>query len=174
MDIKTKIIEKLGKSISVNPSQITEYAEIAQSIEDNKPRYADHIVCSASSFCPYMQFITIDALKKCDHPYNIAENSIFMCFKVNTDDHTLEVFNYGHIHLCEAEAKKTYLCMTGMKSVVKARGGKWMRKSKYKDVQDAVNKICKYYEIAMDAVNDYTGGYPYKQGIGFVDPTENE
>jgi hypothetical protein len=55
--------------------------------------------------------------------------------------------------------------MKSMQNVLVDNGGKKFRKQSYKDMKDLANKMEKYYKEVMAAVIDYTGGYPYKQGI---------
>ena len=64
--------------------------------------------------------------------------------------------------------------MTSMKNLAKGRGLSWFRKQKFKDINDLYRRLRKFYDNMMDVVNEYTGGYPYKQGIGWVDPSKNE
>lgn len=40
-----------------------------------------------------------------------------------------------------------------------------MRKTKHKDNKTTANKIALYFNEVMKAVKEYTGGYPYRQGI---------
>ena len=61
-----------------------------------------------------------------------------------------------------------------MKNLAKSRGLSWFRKQKFKDINDLYRRLRKFYDNMMDVVNEYTGGYPYKQGIGWVDPSKNE
>lgn len=151
-----------------------DYEALASMLQNNMPKYADHLLGGFKiGLCPYMQFIGIEALKREDLPNNIAENGIYIQFKIDMADKTIEVHSWGHIYLSKEEQKATYLAMTGIKNVAKARGTKWFRKQKYKDITDLYNKIVKFYENVMQSVEDYTGGYPYKQGIGWVDPSKN-
>lgn len=118
---------------------------------------------SFGSFCPYLQFITFDALKKEDWPNNISENSIYIRFSINLKEKSFEAKSSGHIWLSDADSKKSYLCMCSMKQAHKALGGKWLRKSKFKSAQDLVAKMNKFYTEVMASVTQATGGYPYKQ-----------
>ena len=43
----------------------------------------------------------------------------------------------------------------------------------YKSVEDLTKHITTFYERVMGCVEEYTGGYPYKQGNGWTDPQMN-
>ena len=45
------------------------------------------------------------------------------------------------------------------------KGGKKFRKTSFKSVTDLFEKLNNYYNVVMQAVTEYTGGYPYKGGI---------
>lgn len=114
------------------------------------------------SLCPYMQYIRIDALDSKDYPNHIAENSVYVTIKVDLEDKTFEIADSGHIWLNRAEQKATNYAMASMKRIVLANGGKWMRKSKFKDAKDFAKKVTKFWELAMTIIDSQTGGYPYK------------
>lgn len=115
------------------------------------------------SFVPYQQWVRLDALSREDWPNGISGNSIFVDIKINMKEHKFEISRSGHIWLTEHDKKASYLCMCGMRNAVEAMGGKWMRKSKYKDATDLAKKVSAFWEQCMDCVNRATGGYPYKQ-----------
>lgn len=115
------------------------------------------------SFCPYQQWVRLDALSREDWPNGISDNSIFVDIKINMKEQKFEVSRSGHIWLTDADAKKSYLCMCGMRSAVEVMGGKWLRKSSYKDAKDLAKKVKKFWEQAVDCVAKATGGYPYKK-----------
>ena len=55
--------------------------------------------------------------------------------------------------------------MKSMTQIAVDKGGKKFRKSTFKDSEDLAKKLAKYYIDVMEYVTEYTGGYPYKQGI---------
>lgn len=114
-------------------------------------------------FVPYQQRVRLDALDKKDWPNGINDNSIYIEFKVNMKDNTFEACDCGHILLTRDDQKKSYLAMCTIKKAVEAVGGKWMRKSSYKDAKDLAKKVKKFWEQAVDCVAKATGGYPYKK-----------
>ncbi len=117
------------------------------------------------SFCPYIQHITFDALKKEDWPHNISDNSIFLRFDIDFKGMTVKCERYGHIYLTSEDQKKSYLAMCSMKKIHEHMGERWMRKSKFKNARDLVAKMNRFYENVMVSVTKATGGYPYKQMI---------
>ena len=120
------------------------------------------------AFYAPMQWIRIDALDKKDWPNNIGDNSVFIEFKVDFDTRKVEVTRSGHVYLSPKDLetpKYKYLAMKSIVSVGVDKGLKKFRKSNFKDASDLAKKISKYYNNVMECVAEYTGGYPYKQGI---------
>ena len=66
------------------------------------------------------------------------------------------------------------IILTNIKKLCKARKVKWHRKYTYKSVEDLIKHITAFYERVMECVEEYTGGYPYKQGNGWTDPQMNK
>ena len=118
-------------------------------------------------FCPYIIFVRLDALKREDWPNNIAENSIYIDFEIDLYNKKVSVFRSGSVWLSPYDKtlpQYKYLCMKSMQNVLVDNGGKKFRKQNYKDMKDLAKKMQQYYAQVMEAVNDYTDGYPYKQG----------
>lgn len=115
------------------------------------------------TFCPHLQFVTLDALRPEDWPNHIAQNSIYLYFKIDLKSKTFEVAQCGHIWLSKHDQDKSYLAMCSMKKAHQHLGGKWLRKSKYKDANDLTAKVKKFYDSVMENMTKATGGYPYKQ-----------
>ena len=118
-------------------------------------------------FCPYIIFVRLDALKREDWPNNIAENSIYINFEIDLFNKKVSVFRSGSVWLSPYDKtlpQYKYLCMKSMQNVLVDNGGKKFRKQNYKDMKDLAKKMQQYYAQVMEAVNDYTDGYPYKQG----------
>lgn len=152
-----------------------DFNALGDMMANNMPERANHVIGNFSvGLCPNLQFIGWEALKNEDMPNGIKENGIHILFEIDFEKKSVEVFQSGHIWLSKEEQKATYLAMTGMKNLAKERGLGWFRKQKFKDINDLYKRLRKFYDNMMDIVNDYTGGYPYKQGIGWVDPSKNE
>lgn len=115
------------------------------------------------TFCPELQYIRMDMLKKEDWPNHIADNSIFIEYKINMDEKTVEIFRYGHIYLSDEDSKKSYLAMCSMKQAHQAIGGKWFRRTKYKSAADLAKKMVAFYNSVKQTMGEVTNGYPYKQ-----------
>lgn len=147
------------------------YKEQCQEIADmisNEVIDAKQVQISCGGFCPYMCFIRIDALDKKDYPHNISDNSIFIDIKIDFQEGKFELFRSGHVWLSPKDLKTErykYLCMKSMINVLVDKGGKKFRKSVHKDNKTTAKKIASYFNEVMKAVKEYTGGYPYKQGI---------
>ena len=122
-----------------------------------------------NSFCPYLAFFRLDALKKEDWPHNIDRNSIYLTFSVDLIERKIELQQVGHVWLSKkdlATEKYKYLCMKSMVNVGVDYGMcKKFRKSSYKDLETLKNKMLEYFNSVMQATEKYTGGYPYKNGI---------
>lgn len=148
------------------------FNEILSELNANK--VSERILGKFSSFYPSTQYITLDALKKEDIPNSIQENSIYICFKIDLLHKKIEVHSCGHVWLSSEEQRKTNLAMCSLKQIAIARDVKWFRKQSYKDSTDAAVKMNNFYKNVMAKVNEYTQGYPYKQGVGYVNPKANK
>lgn len=149
-----------------------DFNEIFNALNENK--VSVDVYGKFQNFAPSIQFVKLDALKKEDYPHNIDRNSIYIDFKIDLLEKKVEVFSYGHIYLSQEESRKTHLAMCGMKDLAVTRGVKWFRKQSYKNTADLVKKLNTFYLAVMEKVKEYTKEYPYKQGIGFVNPKFNQ
>lgn len=141
--------------------------EIANMIA-NETIDAKDIKINCGSFCPYLCFIRVDALDKKDYPHNIDKNSVYIEIEIDFQENKFQLFDYGHIYLSPKDKKTErfkYLCMRSMVDIAEEKGTKKLRKSKHKDNKTTASKIASYFNEVMKAVKEYTGGYPYKQGI---------
>jgi len=124
-------------------------------------------VSKVGGFCPYIIYVRMDALKKEDWPNSIADNSIYIDFEIDLFSKKVSVLSSGSVWLSpydKTTPKYKYLAMKSMQNVLVDNGGKKFRKQAYKDMKDLAKKMQQYYAQVMEAVNDYTDGYPYKQG----------
>jgi hypothetical protein len=55
--------------------------------------------------------------------------------------------------------------MNSMVEIATRAGVKKMRRSQHKDNATSAHKMATYFNEVMEAVVDYTDGYPYKQGV---------
>ena len=153
-----------------DPKNVTEWQQQREMLRDYllPISTAENVsVGKIGGFCPYIIFVRMDALKREDWPNGIAENSVFIDFEIDLFNKKVEVHGSGHIWLSpydKTTPKYKYLCMKSMQNVLVDNGGKKFRKQGYKDMKDLANRMQKYYAQVMEAVNDYTDGYPYKQG----------
>lgn len=141
--------------------------EIANEIKKLTP-LAKQVKISTGGYCPYLCFIRIDALLEKDYPHNISDNSIYIDYEIDFNENKFEVFKVGHVYLSPKDLKTDkykYLCMKSMSNILVDKGGKKMRKTKHKDNKTTAKKMADYFNEVMNAVIEYTGGYPYKEGI---------
>lgn len=141
--------------------------EIANEIKKLTP-LAKQVKISTGGYCPYLCFIRIDALLEKDYPHNISDNSIYIDYEIDFNENKFEVFKVGHVYLSPKDLKTDkykYLCMKSMSNILVDKGGKKMRKTKHKDNKTTAKKMADYFNEVMKAVIEYTGGYPYKEGI---------
>ena len=153
-----------------DPKNVTEWQQQREMLRDYliPISTAENVsVGKIGGFCPYIIFVRLDALKREDWPNNIAENSIYIDFEIDLYNKKVSVFRSGSVWLSpydKTTPKYKYLCMKSMQNVLVDNGGKKFRKQNYKDMKDLAKKMQQYYAQVMEAVNDYTDGYPYKQG----------
>lgn len=145
------------------------FAKVAKEIKKiaDGNKYVKQVVVDEkpSGFCPYMQFVRLDALNKEDYPHGIDENSVYICFCINHKENKVEVHTNGHVWLNEKDKQTErykYLSMKSMQQVYVDEGGKKFRKSKFKTEKDLCKKMLDYFDNVMVEVEKYTGGYPYK------------
>lgn len=141
--------------------------EIANEIKKQVP-LAKQVKISTGGYCSYLCFIRIDALLEKDYPHNISDNSIYIDYEIDFNENKFEVFRVGHVYLSPKDLKTDrykYLCMKSMSNILVDKGGKKMRKTKHKDCKTTAKKMADYFNEVMNAVIEYTGGYPYKEGI---------
>ena len=122
-----------------------------------------NVLTKFGTFCPELQFVRLDALDKKDWPHNISDNSVFLDFKINLREHSVEVFRCGHIYLTRHDQQTSYLAMCSMKKAHQFVGGKWFRRQSWKDEKDLANKLQKFWLSIAETLNKVTDGYPYKQ-----------
>lgn len=141
--------------------------EIANEIKKLTP-LAKQVKISTGGYCPYLCFIRIDALLEKDYPHNISDNSIYIDYEIDFNENKFEVFKVGHVYLSPKDLKTDkykYLCMKSITNILVDKGGKKMRKTKHKDNKTTAKKMADYFNEVMKTVIEYTGGYPYKEGI---------
>ncbi|MEG1140919.1 MAG: hypothetical protein RSE41_00410 [Clostridia bacterium] len=125
---------------------------------------AKRVNCCTFTYNPSVIYIHLDALELKDVPANIAMNSIYMQFEVDTTNKKIEFKSCGHVYLSPADKETPEYKYYTMRSIYSLYEKKF-RKCKYKEEDDMVKKISEYYNNVMAAVIEYTGGYPYEKGI---------
>ena len=137
----------------------TQFEDIISALNDAGYTTTDKF----GTFCPELQYIRMDMLKKEDWPHHIDRNSIFITYEIDMCAKTVEVSTFGHIYLSDEDSKKSHLAMCSMKQAHQAIGGKWMRRSKYKSAADLAKKMVAFYNSVKQTMEEVTNGYPYKQ-----------
>ena len=160
-------LEKYNQADKNRDNFKSEFNALMDALRASEPKYAKTISGNFSGFYPCQQYFRIEALESKDFPWHIEDNGVFLEFKVDFIDKSVEVNRTGHINLSLEEIKATNLAAVGLKRLTQARGGKWMRKFKYKDTKQLIKRVKDFFESVMAIVNDYTGGYPYERGISF-------
>lgn len=160
--------ENFSKSELMQERQ-DEFAKAVTLIKGGDIKFAKRIIIDNGRLCPWLKFIVIDSLDEKDHPHGIADNSVYLSFKVDIIEKKVEIFQSGHVYISKADKelypRDKYLACHSMLNISKRNGVKPMRKSSYKNEKDLANKVKKAFEAIMEQVNDYTNGYPYKEGI---------
>lgn len=113
-------------------------------------------------------YVRLDSLKEEDWPHGISKNSIYVTFLINVANRKVEVAGCGHIYLSPSDRRTErykYLAMKSMIDVLADYGGRKFRKQPFKTEAELARKMVGFYDNVMEAVEKYTGGYPYKQGI---------
>ena len=137
----------------------TQFEDIVSALNDAGYTTTDKF----GTFCPELQYIRMDMLKKEDWPNHIADNSIYIMYEIDMRAKTVEVSRSGHIYLSNEDSKKSYLAMCSMKNAHQAIGGKWFRRTKYKSAADLAKKMVAFYNSVKQTMEEVTDGYPYKQ-----------
>lgn len=151
--------------VAMNSKQLEEICGLIQ----KECPLAKQVRYSCTNFYPNVCFVVVDALNPQDYPNNIAENSIFITFRIDLAAKVAEYKRSGHIYLSEKDKRENpklrYLAMNSMVEIATRAGVKKMRKSQYKDNTTAAHKMATYFNEVMEKVVNYTDGYPYKQGV---------
>ena len=158
---------------SLQQKYLNEYNEVIKAVQDNanNAKALKQIIRKDYySFSPETQFIRLDALAEKDYPNGIERNSIYVSFRIDMEEKSVQIHSTGSVWISEAD-RQLYegdrcLAMHPMLTITKRNGGKVMRKQRYKDPLDLAKKIIKAYNDIMKEVLDYTNYvYPYKKGV---------
>lgn len=165
--LEKTLMEKNDNILNAWKNEFAEVMNLLQSASNNNTYKA--VYGSFQTFCAWTQYITLDALNKENWPNGIKENSVFVTFKIDLASKKVEINRNGHVWISKQDkelySKDSYLAMHSMTEITRRNGGKVMRKSTYKDTKDLAKRIINAFEGIMEQVIDYTGGYPYKEGI---------
>lgn len=153
------------EQVAMNSKQLEEICGLIQ----KECPLAKQVRYSCTNYYPNVCFIVVDALAPQDYPHGISENSVFLMFRIDFEEKNFEYKRSGHIYLSEKDKRENpklrYLAMNSMVEIATRAGVKKMRRSQHKDNATSAHKMATYFNEVMEKVVEYTGSYPYKQGV---------
>lgn len=153
------------EQVAMNSKQLEEICGLIQ----KECPLAKQVRYSCTNYYPNVCFIVVDALAPQDYPHGISENSVFLMFRIDFEEKNFEYKRSGHIYLSEKDKRENpklrYLAMNSMVKIATRAGVKKMRRSQHKDNATSAHKMATYFNEVMEKVVEYTGSYPYKQGV---------
>lgn len=145
----------------------SEYEQLKNILENNKGKYLKAVYGRFTDFYPRTQFITLDALNKEDWTNGISRNSVFLDFEIDFLAKKLEIHSSGGTYISEIDKQLPqyeHLALHHITHIAKVRQVKGLRKTSYKNIDDLAKKILTTFNNIMKEIDQYTEGYPYKQG----------
>lgn len=109
-------------------------------------------------FCPHIQFIRMEYLKKEELPYGYAENGQYLQFTVDLENKSIWLHISGHVDLNKRDRQsEVYKCYAkrNIVSIAKEYGVPKFRKSRFKTGKDIAKKIGDYYDKVMNIKKQY-------------------
>lgn len=107
-------------------------------------------------------YIRLDFLLQQDHPNGISDNSIYIDFKYNLEDCSLENNSCGHLNLTDEDKKGKYkwLSLKGFTAPYYDKGGKKFRKVRLDkfDLKTFIDKTKDWVKDVVDAALEDQGG----------------
>jgi len=104
----------------------------------------------------------IDFLSKENIPYCISDNGIFVTFKYDITDSSLELYSTGHLELTDADkaGKYKYYALKGLTDPYYDRGGKKFRKCRLDDfnADELYKRTADWLKEVVDAALEDQGG----------------
>lgn len=135
--------------------------QLVDKIRDIIGDFDNQYIRSTKYYDDFLQFITMHYIDEKDYPHHIAQNSIYIEFRINHKTKQVTVTQSGHIWLTSEDQKKSYLAMTSIKHLMKHDNEKWFRTQHYKDIDSLAKKIADFYFSVGNVVRMRTTGYPY-------------
>lgn len=107
-------------------------------------------------------YIRLDFLLPQDHPNGISDNSIYIDFRYNLDDCSLEYNGSGHLNLTDEDkkGKYKYYALKGFTAPYYDKGGKKFRKVRLDkfDLKTFIDKTKDWVKDVVDAALEDQGG----------------
>lgn len=141
---------------------------ICPAIIANSPKDAIRTNLVFGKFCPEIQHIRFDFLRSADVPHGIDLNSIYLTFSVNMAEQKVELTDCGSTYLSpydKTTPRHRYMACRSIIDIAEEAGVKRFRKRGFKSAEKLAEILKEYADKVMEAVTQYTGGYPYKQGV---------
>lgn len=139
------------------------YDTLVANFNNNMPKDIVNIGSRFTDFCPECQYITFYWTKEKDYPYNIADNACRIEFKIDFTTHQLILFRDCNFELTKHDMDKSYLCMASLRTLCKQIKKQYFRKTRFKDIKDAENKMRKFIDNVTNIIKETTNGYPYHE-----------
>lgn len=121
----------------------------------------DHLVKSCKEDNTHIYF-SLDFLPSSQHLYVISDNSIYLSFKYDIEESTIEFYQSGHLELTpkDKEGKYKYYALKGFTAPYYDAGGKKFRKTRIDnfDADSIFNKTIDWIKAVVDAALEDQGG----------------
>ena len=121
----------------------------------------DHVVSTCKQDDTHIYF-SLDFLPSAQHPYGISDNSIYLAFKYDIEESTVEFYQSGHLELTpkDKEGKYKYYALKGFTAPYYDAGGKKFRKIRLDnfDADNVYSKTIDWIKGVVDAALEDQGG----------------
>lgn len=122
----------------------------------------DHIVFNGNNENSSSIYIKLDFLPRSEHFNGISDNSIYLSFKYDIEESTIEFYQSGHLELTpkDKEGKYKYYALKGFTAPYYDAGGKKFRKTRIDnfDADSVFNKTIDWIKDVVDAALKDQGG----------------
>lgn len=168
---KPNYIFTLGEMSDFNPDMVTlgdndvkyltnEFSDALKQYQKYVPEIKSvHLSARKDSFIFY---IRLDFLLPQDYPNGISDNSIYIDFRYNLDECSLENYGCGHLNLTDEDkkGKYKYYALKGFTAPYYDKGGKKFRKVRLDkfDLNTFIDKTSDWVKDVVDAALEDQGG----------------
>lgn len=121
----------------------------------------DHVVSTCKQDDTHIYF-SLDFLPSAQHPYGISDNRIYLAFKYDIEESTIEFYQSGHLELTpkDKEGKYKYYALKGFTAPYYDAGGNKFRKTRLDnfDADSVYSKTIDWIKGVVDAALEDQGG----------------